>query len=182
MQERNPGRQPSPPAPPQPPPARAPSLRGGAWTGVSHAWTHTPCGLLCLVASLSDMGSGSVPGAARGGLAPARGRGTLPRVGGTLGVHHLPTGGRWVPPLFGRVLQRRARVGCMPGSRVAGSPGDSRLSPQSPGQTIRPTPAAPQPRWSGLGPAGWGLARAGRLRQLTQPLCIWEKEMKVFPS
>lgn len=30
---------------------------------VSHVWTHTPCGLLCLVPSLSLVGSGSGPGA-----------------------------------------------------------------------------------------------------------------------
>lgn len=31
---------------------------------VSHTGTHTPCGLVCLVPSLSVVGSGSVPGAA----------------------------------------------------------------------------------------------------------------------
>lgn len=34
--------------------------------GVSHAWTHTPCGLLCLVPFLCVVGSGSVLGAVRG--------------------------------------------------------------------------------------------------------------------
>lgn len=28
---------------------------------MSHTWTHSPCGLLCLIPSLSVMGSGSVP-------------------------------------------------------------------------------------------------------------------------
>lgn len=34
---------------------------------ISHMWTHTPWGLLCLVPSLGILGSGSDPGAACGG-------------------------------------------------------------------------------------------------------------------
>lgn len=34
----------------------------------SHTWTHSPCGLLCLIPSLSVVGSESVPGAARVGV------------------------------------------------------------------------------------------------------------------
>lgn len=59
-----------PPQSPRPSPCPAssfPSADEPAWD-VSHAWTHTPWGLLCLGPSLSAMGSGSVPRAARGDL------------------------------------------------------------------------------------------------------------------
>ena len=60
--ESNPGlisHHPRPPVPASPLP-----VRGWAYSGRSHTWTHTPRGLSCLVPSLSVTCSGSVHGAA----------------------------------------------------------------------------------------------------------------------
>lgn len=99
-----------------------PSVEGPG-PGISHAWTHTSRGLLCLVPSLPAVGLGSVQGAVRGGLAPAGGRGRSARGGrvcirgptdGCLGRLHLPGGAALTLPPPGSVASPRAAPAGVP--------------------------------------------------------------------
>ena len=69
---------------PGPPRVPSPSVDGSV-LHVSHTWTHTPCGLSCVVPSLSVLGPGSVLGAAEVGdsRACSRPRDVRVRGGGT---------------------------------------------------------------------------------------------------